>query len=121
MMKAEIKIMNGMPRLFVNGEVIPPDAYITYFTDKARYGDFSEAGYRLFSIPIFCSSRPINEISQAPCFTTAIFDTDTPRFDVFDTEFHRVIEACPDALILPRINLSPTPMQERVKDLFSAK
>ena len=107
-MKAEIKIMNGMPRLFVNGEVIPPDAYITYFTDKARYGDFSEVGYRLFSIPIFCSSRPINEISQAPCFTTAIFDTDTPRFDVFDTEFHRAIEACPDALILPRINLSPS-------------
>jgi len=105
-MKAEIKMHKGTLRIFIDGEILPPDAYITYFTKKSRYNDFAEAGYRLFSVPIFFSSKTLNENSQAPCLGEAIFDTDEPRWDILDADFYRILDACPDALIFPRINVS---------------
>ena len=65
--KAEIKLYKGTLRIFVDGEILPPDAYITYFTENNCYSDFADAGYKLFSLPVFFSSKTINEISQAPC------------------------------------------------------
>lgn len=112
-MKAEVKRHNGAVRLFVNGEIVPPDAYITYFTRNARYENFAEIGYKLFSLPVFLSSKTINENSQAPCFGEAIFDGDTPRWDVLDADFRKIIDACPDALIFPRVNVSPSEAWER--------
>ncbi len=105
-MKAEIKKHLGTLRIFVNGEILPPDAYITYFTDKNSYSDFADAGYKLFSLPVFFSSKTLNENSQAPCFGRPIFDGDVPDWDALDEDFKRVLDACPDALIFPRINVS---------------
>ena len=106
-MKAEIKMHKGTLRIFVNEEILPPDAYITYFTDKNRYSDFAEIGYKLYSLPVFCSSKTFNEISQAPCFGRPIFDGDKPDWQVLDDDFHKILEVCPDALIFPRVNVSP--------------
>ena len=105
-MKAEVRKIDGVVRLLVNGEIIPPDAYITYFTRNAHYQDFAGAGYRLFSLPVFFSSKTLNENSQAPCLGEAIFDGPEPRWEVLDADFHKIIDACPDALIFPRINVS---------------
>ncbi|MBQ8407521.1 MAG: hypothetical protein IJY39_01515 [Clostridia bacterium] len=112
-MKAEIRKLLGTLRLFVNGEILPPDAYITYFTDKNRYGDFADVGYKLYSLPLFFSSKTLNENSQAPCFGHPIFDGDEPDWDALDTDFHKVLEACPDALIFPRVNVSLSEKWER--------
>ena len=105
-MKAEIKNVNGTLRLLVNDEILAPDAYITYFTRNNRYKNFSDLGYKLFSLPVFFSSKTLNEISQAPCFGRAIFDTETPAWDILDGEFRKILDACPDALIFPRMNVS---------------
>ena len=112
-MKAEIREHLGTLRLFVNGEMIAPDAYLTYFMENGKYGDFADAGYRLFSLPVFFSSKTMNENSQAPCFGKPIFDSDEPDWETFDSLFIQVIDACPDALIFPRMNLSPNEMWER--------
>ena len=56
-MKAEIREHNGALRLFVNGEIMAPDAYFTYFMEHSRYNDFAEAGYKLYSLPMFFSSK----------------------------------------------------------------
>ena len=90
-MKAEIKLFKGALRIFVDGEILPPDAYITYFTEKNRYGDFAAAGYRLFSLPVFLSSKTLNENSQAPCFGRPIFDGDEPDWGALDEDFHRIL------------------------------
>lgn len=106
-MKAEIKKYKGTLRLFVNGDVLPPDAYITYFTDKNRYADFAAVGYKLFSFPVFFSSKTLNENSQAPCFGRPIFDdVNSPDWEALDEDFYRILDSCPDALIFPRINIS---------------
>ena len=112
-MKAEIKKHNGALRLAVEGEIIPPDAYITYVTPKARYEDFAERGYKLFSLPIFFSSKTLNEYAQYPCFGYPVFDTDEPAWDLVDADFRKIIAACPDALIFPRVNVSVNESWER--------
>ena len=112
-MKAEIKMHLGTLRIFVDGEILPPDAYITYFTDKNRYSDFADAGYKLYSLPVFFSSKTLNENSQAPCFGRPIFDGDEPDWDALDDDFHKVLDACPDALLLHRINVSLNEKWER--------
>ena len=105
-MKATIEHIYGTLRLLIDGEIIAPDAYITYFTRNNRYKNFSDLGYTLFSLPVFFSSKTLNEISQAPCFGKAVFDNETPDWDVLDSDFRKIIEACPNALIFPRMNVS---------------
>ena len=112
-MRAEIKKYKGALRIFVDGEIVPPDAYITYFTENACYGDFAAAGYRLFSLPVFLSSKTLNENSQAPCLGRPIFDGDEPDWGALDEDFHKILSVCPDALIFPRINVSPSERWER--------
>jgi len=105
-LKATIEFQNGTLRLMVDGKAVPPDAYITYFTRNARYDDFAKLGYKLYSLPVMFSSKTFNEISQAPCFGKPIFDSDTPDWDTLDADFHKILDACPDALIFPRMNVS---------------
>ena len=105
-MRSEIREYNGTLRVFVDGEPLITNAYIAYHTHKARYSDFAEMGYKLFSVPLIFSSKPFNEISQAPCYSKAIFDNEVPDFAVVDEEIGRIIDACPDALIFPRVNVS---------------
>lgn len=112
-MKAEIKKHNGALRLAVDGKIIPPAAYITYVTPKARYEDFASRGYKLFSLPIFFSSKTLNEYAQYPCFGYPVFDTDEPAWDLVDADFRKIIAACPDAMIFPRVNVSPSEAWER--------
>lgn len=112
-MKAEIRSYKGALRISVDGEILPPDAYITYFTDKNRYEDFAKAGYRLFSLPVFFSSKTLNENSQAPCFGHPVFDGDEPDWRALDEDFYKIIAVCPDALIFPRINVSLNEKWER--------
>lgn len=113
-MKAEIRKHLGTLRIFVDGEVLPPDAYITYYTDKNRYSDFADVGYKLYSVPVFFSSKTLNENSQAPCFGHPIFDdVNNPDWEALDADFHKILEACPDALIFPRVNVSLNETWER--------
>ena len=112
-MKAEIKMHLGTLRIFVDGEVLPPDAYITYYTEKNEYADFAKAGYQLYSVPVFFSSKTLNENSQAPCFGNPIFDGGEPDWDALDEDFYKILRACPDALIFPRINVSLNETWER--------
>ena len=112
-MKAEIIKKNGTLRICVDGETLPPDAYITYYTDKNRYSDFAGVGYKLYSVPLFFSSKTLNENSQAPCFGSPIFDGDEPNFKAIDDDFHKILDACPDALIFPRVNVSLNETWER--------
>ena len=45
--------------VFVDGEPLITNAYIAYHTHKARYSDFAEMGYKLFSVPLVFSLSPL--------------------------------------------------------------
>ena len=103
---SEVRNHKGLPALFINGEHVPGAAYITYITPKNCYRDFSEAGYRLFSMPIFFATRGINAFSGIPAFAEGIFENRKPDFSILDREVRRILDACPNAMIFPRVNMS---------------
>jgi len=96
----------GQHLLFVNGQQLPALAYITYLTDRNRYRDFADAGYRLFSFPVFFAHQPLNESSGLQVFTKGIFDEEIPDFSQFDEDMDLLLQACPGAYIFPRVNVS---------------
>ncbi len=96
-----------VPALFVNGEAFPAAAYMTYLEEFNDYTAFAEAGYRLFSVPVLFSGRWINSRVDSKPFHRGIYDVKgSPDFSVLDASIRRVLSACPQAFIFPRLNLS---------------
>lgn len=100
-----IKPLGGVPTLFVNGKAVAGVAYICYFTENNRYKNFGDAGFKLFSMPVFFGRQTINEISKFPPFMDGIYDNGI-HYEVFDSEVKRILDAVPDAMIFPRVNCS---------------
>ena len=60
MLTSQVRPLGGVPTLFIDGGPVPGIACITYFRERACYAEFGEAGYRLFSIPVFFGDQSIN-------------------------------------------------------------
>lgn len=101
-----IVTQKGQQQLYVRGKPMPGLAYITYLTDKNCYRDFADAGYRLFSFPVFFGHQALNESSGLQVFTPGIFDDEQPDFSRFDRDMEQLLQACPNAWVFPRINVS---------------
>ena len=107
MIASEIRMINGDPTLFINGERIVENAYITYFIKKARYADFAEAGFKLYSVPLYFATRGLTEINEVPPFDDGIFEKKgDPDFTIVDRAIYQILHSCPDAYIFPRVNMS---------------
>ena len=105
---------NGIPTLVVNGEKQTGMAYVTYIREKACYKDFAAAGYRLYSTCVFFGSNYLQEVSKLPVFSKGIFDDEeNPDFSGFDEDVERLLAACPDAMLLPRVNVNASHGWER--------
>ncbi len=105
---SSIQQYHGVPTLFVNGRPLPAMAYITYVDKAACYRSFGEAGYRLFSCSVCFGDRPINALNRATAMRHGIFEVKgDPHYEYFDGAITRILDAVPDALIFPRLNVSP--------------
>lgn len=80
-------------------------AYITYYTSQNRYADFGSYGVKLYSVPVFFSEQPLNELSQTPKFAEGVFENGE-RLELLDAEIEKLLSEVPDAMIFPRINTS---------------
>ena len=104
---SEVRMHGGVPTLFVNGEPYPAAAYMTYLEDYNRYDAFADAGYKLFSLPVLFAGRWIGMTRDMTPFGKGIFDREgEPDFSAMDASVHKILDACPDALIFPRVNMS---------------
>ena len=107
MITSEIRMIDGNPTLFINGERVVENAYITYFRKKACYADFAKAGYKLYSVPLYFATRGITEINEIPPFDDGVFeDKDNPDFSIIDRAIEQILAVCPDAYIFPRVTMS---------------
>lgn len=98
---------NGVPTLFVNGKPYPAAAYMTYLENYNRYAQFAAAEYTLFSVPTLFAGRWISVTEGLTPFGKGIFDDKgAPDFSVFDASIQKILTACPDAYIFPRVNVS---------------
>ncbi len=102
-----VDMCGGVPTLFRDGKPFPGAAYMTYLEKYARYEDFARAGYRLFSFPALCAGKWISATKGLRPFGNGIFDGGSaPDFSGFDASVRRILDACPEAYLLPRVNLS---------------
>lgn len=105
-MLSQVKNVNGLPTLFVNGKAVPEMAYITYNTKNNRYADFSSAGVKLYSVNLNFYEMPINEYAPVLIFQKGIFENGELDFSVVEENFDEILSVCPDALIFPRVNVN---------------
>lgn len=104
---SEIKDCGGVPTLYINGEPHAAVAYMTYLEKFNEYDDFAAAGYKFFSVPVLFSGRWISITDGLTPFKKGIFDEKgNPDYSMFDEAVEKILEACPDAYIIPRVNIS---------------
>ena len=97
----------GVPTLFVNGKPYPAAAYMTYLEEYNNYTQFADAGYELFSVPVLFAGRWISSTELFKPFHSGIFDKKgEPDFSTLDSSVKRILDACPEAYIFPRVNVS---------------
>ena len=108
MLKSEIKLKDGYPKLYVNGTETTAMAYTTYFEERSCGADFSKVGYKIFFVNASLTRLAINSyVTGFSPFRVGVFeDKDSPDYSEFEREVYRVLGACPDAIIFPRINVS---------------
>ena len=108
MHKSEIRTQGGTSRLFIDGVDTPAMAYTTYFEERSRCADFADIGCRLFFVNTSFTTLPINSsVTGFSPFRVGVFeDINSPDYSEFEREVHRILTACPDAVIFPRIYVS---------------
>ena len=106
-MKSLITQRNGKPTLLIDGVPVSAVAYTTYFEERSRYEDFLEAGYRIFFVNLSFTVLPINPETLFTPFHVGVFeDPSLPDYSEFEAAVSKILAACPDAIIFPRIYVS---------------
>ena len=106
MLKSKIEFKNGSPVINVNGELFAPLAYTTYFDECGKWSDFIKAGYKIFFVNVSFTDLPINNSTGFTPFRVGVFEGDVPNYTEFDNMVRSIVNECPDALVLPRINVA---------------
>ncbi len=102
-----VGLCGGVPALFVNGSPFPAAAYMTYLRERGDHAAFAAAGYRLFSVPVLFAGRWINSAVDGVPFHAGVFDReDAPDFTALDAAVREILAACPEAYVIPRMNLA---------------
>lgn len=106
-MKSRVVTANGKSMLHIDGSPVAAMAYTTYFEERSRYLDFVKAGYKIFFVNVSFTALPINPKTGFTPFSTGIFeDRDHPDYSEFEDSVRKILRACPDAVIFPRIYVS---------------
>ena len=106
-MQSTICQRNGRPLLLIDGKPTTAIAYTTYFEERNRYEDFIAAGYRIFFVNVSFTTLPINPETEFTPFRAGVFDDPhRPDYSEFENAVHKILAACPDAIIFPRIYIS---------------
>ena len=108
MLKSEVRINSGIPRLYIDGVPETAIAYTTYFEERSAYRDFYKAGYRIFFVNLSLTDLPINSHTTGfTPFRVGVFeDMENPDYSEFEYAVNKILSECPDAIIFPRIYIS---------------
>ena len=107
MLSSKIEIKNGNPSLYINCKETTAMAYTTYFEERSCYGDFIEAGYRIFFVNVSFTKLPINSTTGFTPFRVGVFESpNNPDYSEFENTVYKILRACPEAIIFPRIYIS---------------
>lgn len=106
MLKSCVRVLGGVPTLLVEDVPVSAMAYTTYFEERSRYQDFLQAGYRIFFVNAAFCTAPINPKTGFSPFDVGIFeDPEKPDYSEFEQAVEKILAACPQAVIFPRIHI----------------
>ena len=106
-MKSRVVTTNGKSTLHINESPVAAMAYTTYFEERSRYLDFIKAGYKIFFVNASFTTLPINPKTGFSPFSVGIFENrEHPDYSEFEAAVRKILAACPDAVIFPRIYVS---------------
>lgn len=112
--KAEVKIYNGVPSLFIDGEPYPPYAYMSYLGEKKFYGEIETAGIHIYNIPAYLGDRGINSSSGIGPFRPPIWIGDNKYdFTSLIKDFEEIINSDAQAKVIIRLYLDPPTWWEK--------
>lgn len=106
--EAKVKMFEGVPTLFVNGDPYPPYAYKSYLGEVEYYSEIAASGIHLYSFPAYLGDRGINTMSGIGPFRSPIWLGDKHYdFEPLVQDLDKILQADPGALVIIRLHLDP--------------
>ncbi len=100
--EAKVVLVNGVPKLSCNNEIIPTDCYLTYIDEEGDYDNFHKANFNLYSVSIPFHNRSINEGTHLESFFNGCLEKDD-SLSVIDYKINKIIKNNKNAYIFPRL------------------
>ncbi len=106
--EASVRVHQGIPTLFVDGNPYPPYAYMSYLGESTYYREAAEAGMHLYNIPAYLGDRGINSTTGIKPFRDPIW-VGEGLFDYGSVirDFEEILAVDSQALGIIRIHLDP--------------
>lgn len=103
---AKVKSRQGLPALFIDDELIPPFAYMSYLGEEKYYKEAANAGIHLYCFPAYLGDRGINSTSGIGPFRKALWvEESTFDFSSIKNDFDKILRADPNARVIIRFHL----------------
>ena len=102
-MKVTLPVINGMPQISVNGEIIDSLAFKSFRPTAKNVKEFYEAGVRLFHV--YCSGLMSGLKVPYSLFGETWFGPHDYRFENLDRQIEFFIENAPDGYVFINIHL----------------
>ncbi len=104
--RAETRLINGEPGLFINDRQVPPFAYMSYLGEPANYREMASSGLEMFCLLAYLGDQGINSTSGIkpfrPSFWKGMNEYD---FSIIRSEFDELVNVKKDAKVIIRVHL----------------
>ncbi len=105
---AEIKTVQDQPTLYVDGNMVPPFAYMSYLGKAKYYKEMSNAKVRIFNVPAYLGDQGINSTSGIGVFRPSMWiGPGQYNLSRLKRDMEEIISSAEDPLIVIRIHLDP--------------
>ena len=103
--EAHVEMRQDVPVLMVDGEIITPHAYMTYAPNAKHFAQMGEAGVQIISFSATpASAEPYGNLCPPAWNEEGSFD-----YAAFDARVNMILDAAPEALLIPRLFLGTPP------------
>ncbi len=111
---ATVRQHNGRPALFINGEPVPPFAYMSYLGKEPYYREVAQAGIHLYCFPAYLGDRGINSRTGIGPFRPSIWKGEgSYDFSSVEKDFETLLAGDRQALAIVRLHLDPPEWWEK--------
>lgn len=103
---SEVRSEDGKVNLYINGDKVPPFAYMSYLGEGHYYKEMANAGVETFCLLAYLGDQGINSSSGIKPFRDNFWKgMGEYNFSVIQDEFEELVKVKPDAKVIVRVHL----------------